>query len=411
MGGVFLLLSKISFYGVTLILVILILVLTFKFNRKTESNIVSQTDNEYIASYIDEEYQNEIPGKDDGYIVDKIVCDNGATATWNYDEWGIDIRNATQKIKCSIYFVKGSIFSMFGKTVGSAEVATDDPDSNIRYIGKDPSNYVYFNCSDYSNQDDSTCEKWRIIGVFKNITKADGTKEDLVKIIRDNSIGTYSWDYTSSGSYTNNWDTSTLQQLLNSGAYYNSTKGMYYNMSTTASVVDFTTTGLKNVETKNKIETVIWTLGGTSTYDSSSNGLASHWYGYERGTTVYSGRPTTWTGKIGLMYSSDYGYSTAGGTITNRKNCLNKVLSSWHLSENEDCKNNSYLYKADYNQWLLPPGSIYPGHAFIMYSDGGVNWNQTMNNYHIRPTLYLKSNISILQGDGSSTNPYQLKIS
>jgi GGDEF domain-containing protein len=41
--------------------------------------------------------------------------------------------------------------------------------------------YVYFNCSDYSNQSDSTCEKWRIIGVFKNMTKSNGTKEDLVK--------------------------------------------------------------------------------------------------------------------------------------------------------------------------------------------------------------------------------------
>lgn len=50
----------------------------------------------------------------------------------------------------------------------------DDADNNIRYIGKDPNNYVYFNCSDYSNQSDSTCEKWRIIGVFKNVAKADG---------------------------------------------------------------------------------------------------------------------------------------------------------------------------------------------------------------------------------------------
>ena len=62
--------------------------------------------------------------------------------------------------------------------------ATDDPDNNVRYIGANPNNYVYFNCSDYLNQSDSTCEKWRIIGVFKNITKADGAKEDLVKIVR-----------------------------------------------------------------------------------------------------------------------------------------------------------------------------------------------------------------------------------
>ena len=104
MGGVLLLLSKISFYSVTLILIILIGVLSFKIDKKTEKKFDNDVKNEYIASYIDGEYQNEIPGKDDGYFVDKVVCDNGATATWDNDEWGINIRNATQKVKCSIYF-------------------------------------------------------------------------------------------------------------------------------------------------------------------------------------------------------------------------------------------------------------------------------------------------------------------
>ena len=37
MRGAFLLLSKISFYGTTLILIILILVLSFKFNKKMDN--------------------------------------------------------------------------------------------------------------------------------------------------------------------------------------------------------------------------------------------------------------------------------------------------------------------------------------------------------------------------------------
>ena len=106
MGGVFLLLSKISFYGTTLILAILILALCFKFYDKTENKNDNEVNSEYIASYFDGEYQNQIPGKHDGYYVEKIVCDNGASATWNNAEWGINIRNATQKIKCSIYFKK-----------------------------------------------------------------------------------------------------------------------------------------------------------------------------------------------------------------------------------------------------------------------------------------------------------------
>ena len=43
---------------------------------------------------------------------------------------------------------------------------TDLDGGNIRYYGASPNNYIYFNCSDYSNQTSSTCETWRIIGVF-----------------------------------------------------------------------------------------------------------------------------------------------------------------------------------------------------------------------------------------------------
>ena len=81
----------------------------------------------------------------------------------------------------------------------TVNLATDDADNNVRYIGADPSNYVYFNCSDYNNPTADTCELWRIIGVFNNVTKRDGSKENLVKIIRADSLGNYSWDYKKNG--------------------------------------------------------------------------------------------------------------------------------------------------------------------------------------------------------------------
>ena len=46
---------------------------------------------------------------------------------------------------------------------------------------------------------------------------------------------------------------------------------------------DFTSTGLKNDLTRNAIESIVWNLGGTASYTSASNGLASHFYGYEIG--------------------------------------------------------------------------------------------------------------------------------
>ncbi len=330
----------------------------------------------------------------------------------------------------------------------TVNLATDDQDKNVRYIGKDPSNYVYFNCSDYNNPTADTCELWRIIGVFNNVTKGDGSKENLVKIIRNDSLGGFPWDYKKNGvgsstnDYgSNDWTDSQLMMMLNPtnylksgytnsndiissrsrqlyskmGSYYNGTKGcspaeIASGASFSCTEVDFTSTGLKNDTTRNAIEEVVWNLGGTNTYNTSSNGLASHWYGYERGTTVYSGRPTTWTGKIGLMYPSDYGYATSGGTSKDRAACLAKELFSWNSSDFSDCKGNDYLLDANKYQWTLAPYSAIAFGVFYVRWDGYVSNDDAYLALAVRPALFLKSNIQVDKGTGEKSNPYTLKM-
>ena len=341
----------------------------------------------------------------------------------------------------------------FGETISNlakmdtVNLVTDDADNNVRYIGADPNNYVYFNCSDYTNPTANTCELWRIIGVFNNVTKGDGSKENLVKIIRADSLGVYYWDYKGKGVGTSidfygssDWSDSQLMMMLNPadylkegytnssdiissgsqqlyskmGSYYNGTKGcspaeVASGASFSCIEVDFTSTGLKNDTTRNVIEEVVWNLGGTGSYTSASNGLASHFYGYERGTTVYTGRPTIWTGKIGLMYPSDYGYATSGGTTKDRAACLAKELWRWDSSDFSDCKGNDYLYNSSLYQWTLTPDS---SNAGMVFSVGGVATGcGTNDTYAVRPALFLKSNIQVDKGTGTSNDPYQLKIS
>ena len=107
--------SNVYKYGtiLSLVLIVTISIIYFtysKFTSKNEATAYETTvepfiKNDYfIASYINGEWSDSIPGKDDGYEVDKVVCDNGATATWDNTDWGINIRNATQKTKCSVYF-------------------------------------------------------------------------------------------------------------------------------------------------------------------------------------------------------------------------------------------------------------------------------------------------------------------
>ena len=387
---------KYSFILGLVLLITSILFLSFKLEDKPST---SKNPDEYIASYIEGEYQTAIPGKDDGYVVDKIVCDNGATGTWNTEEWGIDIRNATQKVKCSIYFRRillvEKITSLSAKD--TTNFATDDPDNNIRYIGKDPNNYVYFNCSDYTNQTDDTCEKWRIIGLFNNMTKEDDTKENLVKIIRSESIGKLSRksDWTS---------TKYFQSTLNAG-YYDGTFEECWLESKKA----YGNCSLKNDNTRNAIENVVWNLGESD----SATITTEEFYEKERGTSVYSGHATTWTGKIANMYPSDYGYATTGNSNTDRSTCLMTSLADW--SSYSDCYNNNYLFKssevlASGGQWTLT-AMIRKG-VFVITSEGKIANSPLIGTYYqdVYPTLYLKSSVSITSGDGSSTSPYQLKL-
>ena len=400
-----------------------------------------------IRTYIDGKYSSTIPGKNDGYVVEKVSCDNDAIGKWSNDDWGLLTTNLTKRTKCNVHFKKPSLTEAIIVALSSNPnmFATDDQDGNIRYIGKEPNNYVYFNCSDYSNQSESTCEKWRIIGLFNNITKSDGTKENLIKIIRDEALGDFSWDYKRNGvgsSITdlgsNDWSDSQLMMMLNPtnnlkngyvnsndiisyngqhiyskmGAYYNGTKGckpsaIAKGNTFNCTEIDFTTTGLKNDNTRNAIENVVWNLGGSSTYKDVTSSM---FYERERGTVVYSNRSTTWTGKIGLMYPSDYGYATSGGQTSDRATCLGQGIYHWQDSSASDCKNNDYLFKSSYSQWTLTPNSTRAYTVFHVYSGSYVNSINVSGSVEVRPALFLKSSISISGGTGSSTEPYQLKV-
>ena len=296
---------------------------------------------------------------------------------------------------------------------------TDLDGGNIRYYGANPNNYIYFNCSDYSNQTSSTCETWRIIGVF------DGK----LKLIKGSQIGTYSWDNknTSTGaennSGKNDWTTARLMKLLNPvdyyindnndkdsegnylgySLYYNSTSGKCYSGKNNATVdCDFTSTGIKDT-TRNMIAETTYYLGGWN----SSSVYPNEIYEYERGTTVYTGRTTTpWTGKIALAYPSDYGYAAD----------LNQCKQTLYNYDNSTCTSNNWMKAIITNNgsnygWLLTPYSSDSYDVWHVHSSGFVNYHgNAYTAYGAVPVLSLSSELGIKSGlgDGSSSNPYKL---
>ena len=293
--------------------------------------------------------------------------------------------------------------------LGGTTTSLDD--GNIRYYGANPNNYIYFNCSDYSNQTSSTCETWRIIGVF------DGK----LKLIRGSQIGTYAWDNknTSTGAETdygkNDWTTARLMKLLNpsdyytvdsndnglgQSLYYNSASGKCYSGQNNATVdCDFTSTGIKNDITRNMIAETTWNIGGWN----SSSVYPNQIYEYERGTTVISGNKTIWKGKIALAYPSDYVYAA------DLNQCVNKQLDKYNDST---CTSNNWMKAilgASSSGWLLTPHSSTSRTVWLVLLSGHVYDDYfAFNAFGAAPVLSLSSELGIESGDGSSSNPYKL---
>ena len=292
----------------------------------------------------------------------------------------------------------------------------DTPDKNLRYVGASPKNYINFNN-----------ETWRIVGVFNNITSIDEQgntkKESLVKIVRNESLGSYSWDATGNINYGfNNWTEADLKNELN-GDYLNtaltSNKTNWYNsywesgkpVLRQTGVFDYTKVIKSNYQ--NMISESVWNIGG-NTFNNPNTppyGLPLlDQYNKERGTITYqNSRPTTWTGKVGLIYASDYGYASTNSEC--RENLRAGVKydtsnNSWDYL-NGKCKTDNWLAKSSW-YWTVSPYSGYSDLVFGVYGDGTVNDFSAYDSGDVFPAVFLKSDVVIAGGTGNEKDPYKI---
>ena len=294
--------------------------------------------------------------------------------------------------------------------IGATESVTE-----YRYRGASPKNYVTFNG-----------ETWRILGVFPT-DDGTGNIENRVKIIKDQSIGKKPWDDgTTAYNYTKNDNLMLLQDKNKSKVEYLEKNDKYdviglatpdattfrNNWAGPATLnTELNTTYLNSLDSTSKsmIGNTKYYLGGKNvTYNDGYVDTPLQFYSYERkisGSSYYYGsNPNSWTGKLGLMYLSDYGYASS--------NCENKKLYDENSSSNDirACNTTNWLFNNDY-QWLLPQNASVSNYAFYVNWVGGVNDVIVSDNQlGVRPVLYLKSNVSITSGDGTSSNPYKLSF-
>ena len=304
-----------------------------------------------------------------------------------------------------VYKIEHNAIASSDSATGSEIPAVTD----YRYYGPSPDNYI---CLDMEGA--STCPDKHLYRIIGSIYEENAGK-NLIKVIKatpltDGTTSEFSWDYTSSGSYSNIWATITsgnysnsltsgsqLMKLLNSGLWWNGTSGSYYNSSTTATNVNFTNYKLSD-KAKSYITTSRYYLGGYNTSSVKTTAM----YNYERGTLRYkTDKPLYWDGMVGLMYPSDYGYA-AGNT------CVNGTKL---YDYDGGCMNKDWLYISNTYQWLMSTNSGNSDIAFFVFSSGYVRYDgySVYDARSARPVFFLSSNASITDGTGTSSDPYIVK--
>ena len=305
------------------------------------------------------------------------------------------------------------------------QIGNDKDIIEYRYRGASPKNYVTFNG-----------ETWRILGVFPT-DDGTGKIENRIKLIKDQSIGEYKWDDgTIAYNYTKNDNLMLLQDKNKSKVEYLEKNDKYDVMLTAPDTCDGTNNWARpatlntelNITYLNSLDSTSKSMiGQTKYYLGGYNGLVSgqgytqtpiQMYSYERkisGMEYYNDtNPNNWVGKLALMYVSDYGYAT--------ENCENKMLYSTKSSSDDlracndiNWLNNIISLNTNYSDsWTITTSlgswrrvsSFYVNNQGVsdMYVCGMDSEKQ------IFPTMYLKSNVLITGGDGTSSNPYTLGL-
>ena len=352
----------------------------------------------------------------DGYGNPTVTCTNNQTGSVTNNT--LTVSNVTNDTVCTVEFKELSgaeriIAKSIDNNLDGLIKISQAGDSSLQFpYSNDSVEYRYSGSNDVvKNYVEFNDETWRIIGVFPT-DDGTGKIENRLKIIRNESIGDYSWDNGTSVSSTSNieehsnteslsyeksddYDVIFLAPPVSAGdnnwarpsslnVYLNDN---YYNQLT--------------IEAQNMIDNAKFYLGG---YSGSSINVKNIWK-FERKTSgsdyYISGRQTNYTSKLALMYPSDYGYASSG--CRRGEQTLNDY-------NNDACISTNWLYY-NYYEWTLAANIVSEATAFSIWYDGRFDSTfGTSDSISVKPVAYLKSNVKITSGTGTSSDPYQLSL-
>ena len=406
------------------------------FNEEKHFNVINGEIQDpgdiYFAYYVDGEITRSMPSNGIGYTLDteKSNCTNGVIPKWDNAGWQFigdySNYNATDytRTRCNLYFKRIDItLTNYIKNLALYDTTNlsydETSDNNLRYVGGSPNNYVSVDG-----------ELWRIIGVMNNIDDGTGNKEARVKLIRAQNIGGYTWDTSESsvnnGDGVNEWSEADLMKLLNPGyesetiggsLYYNAKTGnCYYGQNNGTTACDFTSNGMKE-KLKKMISKAVWHTGAVNEANINTmvaRDIYNKEHSSETGKICSGGihcndavtRTTTWQGLVGLINASDYGFAASTNGTLERGVCQNYPLISF--SNKNSCYTDNWLSTWAWTMTVASEGSRSYDVIDIKTTTIGHDWVNSP--IAIYPVVYLKANVKITKGVGTSDIPFEITI-
>ena len=326
-----------------------------------------------IGAYIDGEYSSTIPGKNDGYVVDKVSCDNGAVGEWNNDDWGLLTTNLSKRTKCNVYFKKvvSKVSDIIAQLDTTGKCPTMNADGSVNVTGLEATNgYLckakdaygdsYYYRGNVTNNYVKFADKyWRIVRI-----NGDGTVRVIYDGTSAHANGESSEDrQIGTSAFNSYWKKDNIQESTSSYIYYDNA-GVGYMYGNRDGIIEpstqYSTSSYTNTNTyyiakeytynastdRFTLKDPIAVLGSAMTSDyvgyytfnrTSSSG--SYQYVYKI-TSVTAGSSSA---RVGYKYVT-YGTTSKEKAQTNTNDSTIKAyLDNWYKTNIVGTTNEQYL--------------------------------------------------------------------
>ena len=382
-----------------------------------------------IGAYIDGEYSSTIPGKNDGYVVENVVCDNGSVGNWNNDKWGLLTTNLTKRTKCNVYFKKlvTKVPDIIAQLDTSGKCPTVNDDGSVSVTGVEATNGYL--CKAPDAYGDSYYYRGNVTNNY--VLFAD----KYWRIVRINGDGTVRVIYDGTSAHANGESSSDRQigtSAFNSSYKDNAYVGYMYGQ-TGASTYAAAHANTNNSTIKAYIDNWYKTnIVGTA----NEQYLADNIFCNDR--SISSNKPDSYNnlgyGTNATAYRWYYGPWSSGGYNSNmRLTCPQKndaftvsdttngngaltypvgLLSTDEivLAGGWNASNSGYYLYSGQSWWGSSPFDFngYDAYVRSVSSNGYAFYNVYVDGSSgVRPVFNLKAEV-LAQGSGTATDPYRI---